>query len=516
MDFKIQFFSASLEKKISIENILIYKIFRKKIVFFKNRKPPASTTSLQMESPSDCRKRRFDTKSPVDDECDIEDIGATTTTTTTTSDEKKQRQGKPIEIEKAILLAKLVLAMSASTAEVLGIEKRVERKDIDLLSEKLVEASRHRQLTKETGHYFQHTSFGCMSDPLVAHFEPSLKCGHGCKYCYAVGYMSMRQGNAEIVENVKEEKLVKTTRAKALQLIEKMTKLKTKTPRQDMLPEMHFSMSSDSFAPDVPTQTRAYIVMREWLGMGLLCSIVTKGVPANPELREKFLSLMKQHPEAVSFQCTYEFFSLIHPPAFFSVPKKRCASTSKEKQAAIEPGAPTPKERLAFLADVIAVGVKRYSLRMNPLIPGHNDDNESIAATLDAANELGVKSIAVSHIYGTHKINAALGKAGFGHTLRYFKTKKSPLHGGANKYHVLDDRRRAVLQFAIDYAKEKGYGMTIRACGCDNADIFPAHACGICWRSGGAEMHDTMERPQPKVTEAAKKPTRKRGKKMQS
>ena len=155
-----------------------------------------------------------------------------------------------------------------------------------------------------------------MSDPLVAHFESSLQCGNGCYYCYAVGYQSMRKGNAAAVEKASEEKLVNATRAKALQLIEKMMKIK-ETAVTDMLPEMHFSMSSDFLGPDVPTQTRAYIVMREWLDMGLLCSCVTKGVPKDAELRAKFLALMKQHPEAVSFQCTYVFF-LVFKKNFFS------------------------------------------------------------------------------------------------------------------------------------------------------------------------------------------------------
>jgi DNA repair photolyase len=395
-------------------------------------------------------------------------------------------------MEVAVSMAKKVLEMRAAIAERLGAEKKAVREEEILeLAERYIAASQRRVSLKELSVYFQHTKFGCMNDPMVTHFE-TLDCAHKCTYCYAESYKQLRKKNREAVKSATDEQLAWYARIKAIQLIEKMMKLleqssKTTTTASQILslPELHCSVSTDIFSPEGCTQDIAYVVVKEWLEMGLLFSCVSKGVPLGAERRAKFLDLFRKHKEAVSFQCT-------------------CASADKKLQVMIEPGAPEPLVRLEFLKDVISAGVMRFSLRINPLIPGHNDNPKNISEMLDYAHDMGIKSVVVSYVYGTGKIKSAMAKTKLAASIRFFKADRGEMHGAGNKFHVLDERRKQVLEFAIGYSREKKYGMVIRSCGCDNADIFPEHACGICWRSGGIAMNPTMERP--KKTVVVKKP----------
>jgi DNA repair photolyase len=90
-----------------------------------------------------------------------------------------------------------------------------------------------------------------------------------------------------------------------------------------------------------------------------------------PELRTVYLGLFHDYHARVCFQSTW-------------------ASCDGIIQRKVEPGAPDVEQRADFLADVVTAGVERASHRCNPLVPGLNDSDELIAATVDRAAKVDV------------------------------------------------------------------------------------------------------------------------------
>lgn len=315
----------------------------------------------------------------------------------------------------------------------------------------------------ELNKWFAHTSFGCMGHPLVAHFEPSTTCAHDCSYCYAKCYVgAAKRRPSEAMLGHTPEDIVLATRAEGARLIKHANKIFGTEKDDGMPPEMHFSISTDALQPSREVQETSFIVMREWLGMGLLVSIVTKGVPYSDEFAERLLALFHANPDRVSYQQT-------------------CASMNPAKQMCVERGAPPPTKRIAFLGKVVAAGVVRASLRINPLIPGFNDSDAEIEATLQSAASVGVKRAAISYAYGSAKIFRGIERDSRMNIRQFYESDKFDLQGGTGKYHVLASQRQAKTAFA----KECGarLGIVVSACGCDNVDIFPKEKCGICFRS---------------------------------
>lgn len=308
--------------------------------------------------------------------------------------------------------------------------------------------------------WFRDTKFGCMSDPLVRHFEPSTSCSHLCVYCYANSYKNVLSESEAMKECVDMEDIRLAVKSLADKLFAKMRKLKS-----EIGPEIHFSISTDVLQPNIKVQERSFIVMKTWLEYhrSMLISIVSKGVPYSVDMRERFLKLFAEHPDQVSFQCT-------------------CASVDADVAKYLEPGAPYPEKRIQFLEQVSSVaGVKRISFRMNPLVPGFNDSDEQMAATIDRAAKVpNLHNLAISYMYGSFKIFEHFEKiTGVPIKNRFVQDKRIGLSGGAPKFHVSASQRVAVFQFA----RERRSGLKINTCGCDNKDIFPDHKCGICWRS---------------------------------
>jgi len=341
--------------------------------------------------------------------------------------------------------------------------------------------------------WFKQTSFGCMSNPLVKHFEPAVECLHKCSYCYVNGYVcgDTRTASAGTADKYTPEQRADITRACAAKLFEKLKKGVTRPgqfPFDDgMKPELHFSISTDFLQPNPDVQNISYQVMKAWLEApgNPLVSLVSKGIPCSADMRTKFLALFKAHPDQVSYQCT-------------------CASVDREAQKLMEPGAPEPEERFKFLEEVIHfAGVKRVSLRMNPLVPTVNDAKvrffkickiflkiakDLLAATLQRATAAGVKRAACSYMYGSPVIFRNVQK--FSKiNLRPFMRAEAGLAGGTKKFQVNSELRKATTEWVRKFGSE--LGIVVSSCGCDAKDLYGSDKCGISWRSGGPNLEST-------------------------
>lgn len=313
-------------------------------------------------------------------------------------------------------------------------------------------------------------------------------------------------GNTRTASAISDEKYTpeqraEVTRAGAAKLFEKLKKGPTRPgqfPFNDgMKPELHFSISTDFLQPDPRVQETSYQVMKAWVEASgePLISMVTKGVPYSADMRARFLALFKAHPDQISYQCT-------------------CASVDKAAQKLVEPGAPEPEERFKFLEEVIhTAGVKRVSLRMNPLIPAVNDAKDLLAATLHRAAAAGVKRAACSYVYGSPVIFRNLQKF-CKLNLRPLMRCEAGLSGGSKKFQASTELRKDTTEWARRFGSE--LGIVVSSCGCDakvcsfanfanspdNAkDLYGSDKCGISWRSGGPNLEPTGE---PSYAEAKK------------
>ena len=294
---------------------------------------------------------------------------------------------------------------------------------------------------------FPRTSFGCMKGAL--HFEPASECKHGCRYCYAAAYS---HGTSALLTSGCSDEMISI-----------ITKRRATYPA-NFDKELHMSISTDCLQPDEYVQEKSLIVMQAWLESGKRLSIVSKGVPHSLDMRWRIEGLFGKYPNLVSYQCT-------------------CASVDRDAQKLLEPGAPSPMERILFMREIVGAGVQRVSFRMNPLVPGINDDPEHIMATFDALVGTGVKHVAVSHMYSSPKIFAAMESAIPGFKRGPFSKEKVGLRGGCGKFLVGPTRREATYKMAIEYGAKLGFDVSI--CGCDNQDIEDLRdmKCGICWGS---------------------------------
>jgi DNA repair photolyase len=309
---------------------------------------------------------------------------------------------------------------------------------------------------------FAHTKFGCMGSSLVTHFEPSSHCHHGCSYCYATCYP--HRTSLLMSPDYSEQTIIKTTIRKATQMMARY-KRSQKTQSVPLLPpELHFSISTDFLQPDVLIQSRSLLIIQTWLQKGLLVSMVTKGVPMTSDLETRFLSIVEQYHQQISFQCT-------------------CASIDPKLQHLAEPGAPSPDTRLNFLSKIIKTGVSRVSLRINPLIPEFNDSDGLLRELIDRVASMNVKRLTVSYMYGSSRIFIHMNKIPELYRVKtYFIPDTYKLSGGAPKFHVKKDIRQKTTEWVKQYASSKGIIAT--SCGCDNQDLYPEDKCGISWRSG--------------------------------
>lgn len=162
------------------------------------------------------------------------------------------------------------------------------------------------------------------------------------------------------------------------------------------------------------------------------------------------------------------------------------ASVDEAAQKLLEPGAPPPEVRIAFMEEVAArTEVKRLSFRMNPIVPGANDSDEQIRATIERLGRVSarVKRVAFSYMYGSPKILTTVRKrTGIDLGPRFDKTRGG-VKGATGKFHVLAELRFQKLKFARQVANP--FGIKVSSCGCDNGDVeeLAEERCGICWRS---------------------------------
>lgn len=180
-------------------------------------------------------------------------------------------------------------------------------------------------------------------------FSPYRGCGHRCVYCYITSYIP-----GAFQPRVKEFTL--------LQLEKELEKLDRSKP-------VSIANSSDPYTPGEAQNLLMREVLPVFIRNGFKLLIVTKS-----NLVARDIDILSKGRVCVSVTVT----------------------TLNERVAKrLEPFAPHPVSRLRALEALSRAGIPTM-IRLDPIIPGINDDSNTISAILKAASEAGVRQVTTS------------------------------------------------------------------------------------------------------------------------
>ncbi|MEM2088707.1 MAG: radical SAM protein [Thermoproteota archaeon] len=180
-------------------------------------------------------------------------------------------------------------------------------------------------------------------------FSPYAGCGHRCTYCYITSY----------VPRAFQPRLKKIS----------LLGLERELAMLDKSKPISMANSSDPYTPEEAQNLRMREILPILIRNGFKLLIVTKS-----DLVTRDTDILSGGKVCVSMTVT----------------------TLNERVAKkLEPFAPHPVKRLRALETLSRVGIPTM-IRLDPLIPGVNDDAGSIGILLKAASEAGVRQVTTS------------------------------------------------------------------------------------------------------------------------
>ena len=262
-----------------------------------------------------------------------------------------------------------------------------------------------------------------------------------CLYCYATSYIGLKKSRPK--------------RAVIKRLMKDL-----KEARRELTVSM--SNSSDPYPPEERRSRITRDCLRLLISHGFKVLIITKG---STVLRD--LDLLRRGMVSVSMTIT---------------------SLNEELTKIIEPGAPPPMERLRTLRKLSEGGVP-VSVRIDPIIPGLNDDPKEIWRLVKLLSELGVKHV-VSSTYKARPDNLQRMMRAFPAMAERFLTMYKDEGVRVRGYWYLKRKvREELLKPVVEAAQY--YGLTYAVCreGLTSKKFFNAPTCDgshlILAKSGG-------------------------------
>jgi DNA repair photolyase len=282
----------------------------------------------------------------------------------------------------------------------------------------------------------------------------SAGCAHECRYCYTSGYRH-HPGTGKVL-------LYTNT----------LAKLRDELERKRMKPKaIYFSPSSDLFQPIPELLDLAYDILHFLLNAGIGVVFVTKG-----EIPKRHRNLLVDHVELVSGQIGI-------------------TTLDSDITAAFEPYAAPPDVRLAQMEEFIGRKIA-IDARLDPILPGLTDDNDSLESLCKALAQIGIQNLAASVLFLRPAVAIALkrhiqNKAMLDKLFLAFAEKaRLPIHAGNSEVVALPQRNRLEILARLQ-AVAAGHGLRVHVCTCKNPDISAA-SCNI---SGARRPTDNSKEP---------------------
>ena len=268
-------------------------------------------------------------------------------------------------------------------------------------------------------------------------------CAHECRYCYARGYLTHPgEGKIAFYTNT-------------------LAKLQDELRRKRKRPStVYFSPSSDPFQPVPEVLDMTYDVFQFLFESQIGVAFVTKG-----RIPERHRKLLATHAPLVQGRIGV-------------------ITLDTAVAAAFEPLAAPPDVRLSQGEELIGVGVL-VEARLDPILPGVTDDQESLERLCAALAGIGIRTIAASVLFLRPAVVGSLrryveDKQLVGRLLSAFASSKSmSIHAGNSRIRALPAAARLEI---MDRLKSiaRHYGLNVLVCACKNPDI----ASGSCHISG--------------------------------
>lgn len=194
---------------------------------------------------------------------------------------------------------------------------------------------------------------------LAQHYTINLTsgCPNQCVYCYAKSY-TFHPGWGKVIFYSNSFEALKKELAR----------------KRDHPKLVYFSTASEPFLPAQSILDEIHKIMSLLLDRGVFILISTKcAIP------DRFIELFKRIPAQVHIQVGM-------------------TTANDDIRRTLEPHAASVQERLNNLAALVKNGI-RAELRMDPLIPGLSDTDESFESLLCAVEQTGVRSGMASYLF---------------------------------------------------------------------------------------------------------------------
>lgn len=255
-------------------------------------------------------------------------------------------------------------------------------------------------------------------------------CIFGCIYCYAQGYSSNpKNGTVTFYHNTFE-------------------RLRRELPRKRERPRIvYFSSASEPFAPFAPALDELYKVIDLLMKNNVNIFISTKG-----RIPDRFLELFSPRPELVHVQVGI-------------------TTTDEKARKVFEPYAAPIKQRLMNIERLNSVRVFTEA-RLDPLLPGITDGEESLMKLFSALAEAGINNAISSYLFLRTSNRKRLRSAYEQFNLnldRFFHGSKINYCRGGEVDITSKHYRSVKYEKIIEIAQDAG--IRIKLCHCRNPDL---------------------------------------------
>ncbi|MCD6385707.1 radical SAM protein [Candidatus Sumerlaeota bacterium] len=282
---------------------------------------------------------------------------------------------------------------------------------------------------KRRGRVLRHPLLPCLARYHTLNLTAG--CPNECFYCYSQSYEFVPSwGTVAYYENTLE-------------------RLRAELPRMKKKPELvYFSTYSEPFLPIEQILSAQFEIMKMLLEQKVRVLISTKG-----KIPHRFVSLFAEYPGMVHVQVGI-------------------TTVNDRVRELIEPNASSVDERLDNLKRLRGSGVS-VEARIDPLIPGLTDGNESLDSLMREIVKCGVRDAVASYlflrwgIYPTKEI--AYGDWSFRKMRRLYTLKVTDYCGNGIIWLPPTEYRRERYQTLKKIAGS--YGVRIKLCRCKNRDL---------------------------------------------
>ena len=298
------------------------------------------------------------------------------------------------------------------------------------------------------------SSLACLSR--IPTMNLTMGCAHGCLYCYTRGYrVYPGEGTVHVYENT-------------LELLRRELLRKKHKPVA-----VYFSPASDLFQSVTEVLDLAYHVLQEILARGIGIAFLTKGV-----IPERHMMLLRQNAALVRAQ-----IGLI--------------TLDDALLGTFEPRAAPAAIRVAQMKQLTESGIKTQ-LRIDPILPGLTDDEQTLGELCRAAADAGVTDIAASVLFLRPAVTTRLQQASGTHAAvarcleAFADARRMAIHAERSSVIALPREQRERIFRRLENVARR-YAIAVKRCACKNPDLSSG-TCSIVgdFKRGNAATGPTL------------------------